>query len=59
MIRYVTFKKIYKSIFAQYKFYPQVKYKVKGENNEYYFTIKNVKLSKKLEHRLYEINSAI
>ena len=59
MIRYITFNKSYKSIFANYKFYPNVKYRLKDENSKYYFTIKNVRLSKKLEHKLYNTNIAL
>lgn len=55
MIRYILFNKKYKSIFANYIFYPGVKYMLKNENSKYYYTIKNVKLSKKLIDDLYEV----
>lgn len=59
MIQYIMFNRVHKSIFANYKFYPNVKYKVKSENSKYYFTIKNVRLPKRLEHDLYTINIAL
>lgn len=59
MIRYVTFNRVYKSDFAKYKFYPNVKYRLKDENDEYYFTIKDVRLPKNLEYDLFVINETI
>lgn len=59
MIRYITFNRIHKSIFANYKFYPNVKYRLKDENSNYYFTIKDVRLPKTLENDLYEVNIAL
>lgn len=57
MIRYVTFKKYYRSDYAQYKFIPRVKYMLKGEDSKYYFTIKKVRLPKSEEWKLYTITS--
>ena len=56
MIRYVTFKKYYKSNYAKYKFIPKVKYMIKDEDNKFYFTIKGVRLPKKSEHTLYNVH---
>lgn len=58
MVRYILFNRIHKSIFANYKFYPNVKYKIKNEDSKYYFTIKNVRLSKTLENSLYTIHNS-
>jgi len=55
MIRYILFKKNYKSIYANYKFLKNVKYMLKGENEKYYFTIKDVRLPKTLEYDVYEV----
>ena len=57
MIRYVTFKKYYKSNYTNYKFIPNVKYRLKGEDSKYYFTIKDVKLPKRAQFKLYEVHS--
>lgn len=57
MIRYVIFKRYYRNKQTNYKFIPKVKYLIKGEDSKYYFTIKNVKLSKKAEFELYEVHS--
>ena len=57
MIRYIIFKKRYKSDYAKYEFIPNVKYVLKGEDFRYYFTIKNVRLPKKFQSNLYEVYS--
>ena len=59
MIRYIVFNRPHKSIFANYKFYKNVKYRLKDEDSKYYFTIKNVKLPKKLEYDLYQTYDSI
>jgi hypothetical protein len=59
MIRYITFNRVYKSDYANYKFFPNVKYALKNENSKYYFTIKDVRLSKKLEFDLYESHNVL
>lgn len=55
MITYIIFKKKYHSIFANYTFYKDVKYALKGEDNKYYYTIKGVRLRKSSNHTLFEI----
>ena len=59
MMRYVVFKKYYNSRYANYKFFPNVKYMLKDENSKYYFTIKGVRLPKKEEYKIYEVNTTI
>lgn len=55
MIRYIMFKNKYKSIFANYVFYPNVKYMLKNEDEKYYYTILNVRVKKSLINDLYII----
>ena len=56
MLSYIVFNKKYKSKFANYTFYPDIKYKLKGEDDYYYYTIKRVRLAKSLNNKLYSIN---
>lgn len=56
-VRYIMFNHKYKSIFANYTFYPGVKYMIKKETPKFYYTIQNVRVNKKLKGDLYNIFS--
>ena len=51
----VLFLKGYYSGNKHYRFYPGVKYKIKCIDNDYYYTVKNVRLPKRLQNRVYKV----
>ncbi len=40
----------------RYRFYAGVKYAIKNIDNNYYYTVKGVKLPKSYENRIYTVN---
>lgn len=54
MIRYLVFKRNYTGR-NNYKFIKNVKYLIKEESINSYHTIKNTKISKKLEDKVYNV----
>ncbi len=51
----LVFKRNYFNKFSKYRFIKNIKYKIKNEDINYYYTIKQVKLPKYLQNDLYNV----